>query len=87
MAEKKPPAWIEVIPEADAEGDLADVYAQNMERWGGVDHIIKIHSLSVPAMQAHVQLYRTAMYGKSPIRRPEREMIGVVVSAINQCHY
>ena len=27
------------------------------------------------------------MYGKSPLRRTDREMIAVVVSAINQCHY
>ncbi len=34
-----------------------------------------------------VKLYKTLMYGKSPLRRTEREMIAVVVSAINQCHY
>ena len=87
MVKKKDVAWIDVISETDADGELQEFYASMMEPWGGVDHIIKIHSLSLPAMQAHVQLYRTAMYGKSPIRRPEREMIGVVVSAINQCHY
>jgi AhpD family alkylhydroperoxidase len=27
------------------------------------------------------------MFGKSPIRRTDREMIAVVVSTINQCHY
>ena len=27
------------------------------------------------------------MYGKSPIRRTDREMIAVVVSTINHCHY
>ena len=80
-------AWIEVIPETDANGELAAAYTANLERWGGVDNIIKIHSLNVPSMHAHLLLYKTVMYGKSPVRRPEREMIGVVVSAVNHCRY
>ncbi|MCS5624967.1 MAG: carboxymuconolactone decarboxylase family protein, partial [Candidatus Marinimicrobia bacterium] len=39
------------------------------------------------SLAAHVQLYKTIMYGKSPIRRTDREMIAVVISTINQCHY
>ncbi len=80
-------AWIEVISETNADGELAQAYAANLEPWGGVDNIIKIHSLNVPSMHAHLLLYKTVMYGKSPLRRPEREMIGVVVSAVNHCHY
>jgi len=80
-------AWIDIINEDKAEGDLKDLYAKLVEPWGGVDNILKIHSLNPASLDAHVQLYKTVMYGKSPIRRPDREMIAVVVSTINQCHY
>ncbi len=80
-------AWIEMISEKEAEGALAALYAELVEPWGGVDNILKIHSLNVPSLEAHVLLYKTVMYGKSPIRRPQREMIAVVASAANRCHY
>ncbi len=80
-------AWIEVISEEDAEGDLAEQYSELIEPWGGVDNILKIHSLNPESLRAHVLLYKTVMYGKSPIRRPQREMIAVVASVANHCHY
>jgi alkylhydroperoxidase family enzyme len=46
-----------------------------------------IHSLHPQSMRDHQQLYRTLMYGAGGLTRPEREMIGVVVSAVNRCHY
>ena len=80
-------AWIDIIDEENAEGSLKDQYKELIEPWGGVDNILKIHSLNTESLAAHVKLYRTLMYGKSPLRRTDREMIAVVVSKINQCHY
>jgi alkylhydroperoxidase family enzyme len=80
-------AWIKIINEDKAEGDLADQYKQLLEPWGGVDNILKIHSLNPASLQAHVLLYKTLMYGKSPLKRPHREMIAVVASVANRCHY
>jgi len=80
-------AWINIIPEEEAERELKELYDQNMEPWGGVDNIIKIHSLSPESLKGHVALYKAVMYGKSLIPRPDREMIAVVVSAVNKCHY
>lgn len=80
-------AWIPMIPEQEAEGRLAEMYAKLTEPWGGVDHILKIHSLNPPSLWGHFELYRTLMRGRSPLTRIQREMIAVVVSAINRCHY
>ena len=80
-------AWIKIIDEQNAEGSLKEQYDKLIEPWGGVDNILKIHSLNPESLAAHVKLYKTLMYGKSPLRRTDREMIAVVVSAINQCHY
>ena len=80
-------AWIEMIDEEDAEGALKEAYDQLVEPWGGVDNIMKIHSLNVRSLWAHFELYKTMMYGRSALRRAQREMIAVIVSAINKCHY
>ena len=80
-------AWIDTINERDADGSLKDQYAKLKDSRSGVDNILKIHSLNPESLDAHVRLYKTIMYGKSPIRRVNREMIAVLVSSITQCHY
>lgn len=81
-------AWIRVIPEGDATGRLAELYRENLDlRHGVVDNILKVHSIRPQTLADHASLYRTTMYGKSGLSRAEREMIAVVVSSINLCHY
>ncbi len=80
-------AWIRMVSEDEAEGKLAELYGRLTEPWGGVDNILKIHSLNVPSLRAHFELYKYLMRGRSPLSRAQREMIGVVVSAANRCHY
>lgn len=82
------PAWIDTVPESEAEGLLADAYTASADpATDDVDHIMKIHSLNPQSLFDHFHLYKTLMYGKSPLKRPQREMIAVVVSAINRCKY
>lgn len=50
-------------------------------------HILASHSLNPAALEAHLGLYRTIMFGESPLSRTEREAIAVAVSAANDCHY
>lgn len=80
-------AWIRVIQEDEAEGELKERYGGLTEPWGGVDNIIKIHSLNLPSLEAHYTMYVTLMRGPSDLSLIQREMIAVVVSAINHCHY
>ena len=80
-------AWIKMISEEEAEGELKTAYDKLVEPWGGVDNILKIHSLNLRSLWAHYELYQTVMYGRSQITRLQREMIAVVVSAVNKCHY
>ncbi len=82
------PAWIETIDEADADGEVAEAYAVCGDRkTRQVDHIMKVHSLHPQTMLDHQQLYATLMYGKSPLKRAQREMIATVVSSLNHCRY
>jgi hypothetical protein len=81
-------AWIKMIPENEAEGKLAELYKKYRSRESGIiDHILKIHSLDPPSMETHIQMYSGLMFGPSELSRKEREMIAVVVSVENSCHY
>ena len=80
-------AWIEEIEQPDAEGNLAEIYAELVEKRGKVANILKVHSLNPEALSNHLDLYMTLMFGKSGLSRAEREAIAVVVSANNDCSY
>ncbi len=80
-------AWIHMVPENEAEGKLEELYSKYTEPWGGVDNIMKIHSLNVKSMETHFNLYAHLMRGRSELSKIQREMIAVVVSTVNKCHY
>ena len=80
-------AWIPMINEGKAASELKDWYEKLREPWGGVDNIMKIHSLNVNTLKGHYELYLSAMKGTKDLSHKQREMIAVVVSNVNQCHY
>lgn len=80
------PAWIPVVDVGESDGELADAYGEAGVR-GPVANIIGVHSLHPDAMVDHLRLYRTLMFGTSPLSRGEREAVAVVVSAVNDCFY
>jgi uncharacterized peroxidase-related enzyme len=80
-------SWIDEVEISAAEGRLAEIYAELIEKRGKVSNILKVHSLNPDAMSNHLDLYMTLMFGKSGLSRAEREAIAVVVSASNDCTY
>jgi alkylhydroperoxidase family enzyme len=48
---------------------------------------MQIHALNPEGMAAHAGLYRSAMSGTKTLRKVEREMIALIVSSVNDCHY
>jgi len=81
-------AWIETLREDRWDGDLASVYGMVVdEDHRRVDNILQIHSLDAKSMEAHQLLYASCMSGTGSLRKVERELIALVVSTINECHY
>ena len=80
-------SWIEEIEVGEADGKLSEMYAALMKQRGKVSNILKVHSLNPDALGEHLDLYMTLMFGTSGLSRAEREAIGVVVSANNDCQY
>ena len=78
--------WIDRVGPEKAEGTLAEAY-ERISRGQPLDHILEVHTLHPQALLDHYALYRTSMFGSSPLSRVEREAIAVVVSASNDCFY
>jgi uncharacterized peroxidase-related enzyme len=76
-----------MIQESEATGEVRDLYERYRAPWGGVDNILKIHSLLPSSLAPHVNLYRSVMFGRGPLTRRQREMIATVVSRVNGCPY
>lgn len=80
--------WIEAPHEDDWGSDLEGLKSEVLDaKWGRVDWIMRIHSLDAGSMAAHNALYRQVMKGTASLRKVEREMIALVVSGVNECHY
>jgi uncharacterized peroxidase-related enzyme len=79
-------SWIKVIDEDEATGRLAKLYAACADD-GGVDNVLKIHSLNPAGLAAHLAVYKSAMHGTETLPKDEREMIAIVVSKANGCFY
>lgn len=80
--------WIRTIPDDEAAGDLAQLYARIVDPVSGkVDHVLAAHSLHPRGLAAHFELYSAVMSGTRGLRKVERELIALVVSSLNECHY
>jgi len=81
-------AWIKVIDDKSAEEQLAELYARMVDpAYARVDNIMQIHSLHPEGMQAHWELYREVMTGTRTLAKVDRELVALVVSLLNDCHY
>ncbi len=80
-------AYIGYVEEPDASPELLALYNRYRNPGGQVDNVLRIHSLNPPSMSAHFDLYKTLMRGRSDLTGVQREMIAVVVSSVNECHY
>ena len=80
-------AWIETVAEDAAQGELKSIYDAQRQQAGAVANILKAHSLSPAILEAHLRLYSAVMHAPGPLSRRQREMIAIVVSVMNECHY
>ena len=80
-------SWIRVISPGEAEGRLAELYNASLKRAGRVFHIVRSMSLAPRILESSFDLYRQVMYARPGLARYQREMLAVVVSRTNDCHY
>ena len=79
--------WIKTVPDHEATGRLAKSYRAAIERAGRVFGIVRAMSLAPEVMDASMALYQRVMYAPEGLSRRQREMLAVIVSRTNECHY
>jgi len=62
-------------------------YIPQTDRVDDDDNILRIHGVHSAMMPRHMVLYKQLMFSAGPLTRAQREMIAVVVSNENACHY
>lgn len=80
-------AFIEYIPYEQASPDLKSIYEELGAPARHPGNILMASGINPPVLDGHASLYRSVMMGRSPLSRQQREMIAVLVSGINECHY
>jgi uncharacterized peroxidase-related enzyme len=78
---------LRLVEEGEASGELKEQYDAALKRAGKVFNIVKAMSLNPKVLGASMDLYRAVMFGPSELTRVERELLAVVVSCANDCHY
>lgn len=79
--------YLRLIDEDEATGLLREEYEAGIARAGKVFNIVKAMSLNPRVLGASMGLYKAIMFGPSELSRAERELLAVVVSCANDCHY
>jgi alkylhydroperoxidase family enzyme len=80
--------WIDAPHEDDWDDSFDELKPEVTDRaLHRVDWIMRIHALDAGSMNAHNVLYRQVMKGTATLRKVEREMVALVVSKTNGCHY
>jgi alkylhydroperoxidase family enzyme len=81
-------AWIKTVEETEADSRLRTLYDKMVDPVSRrVDNIMTIHSLHPAGLAGHHEVYKAVMASSPTLRKVEREMIALVVSCINNCHY
>jgi alkylhydroperoxidase family enzyme len=80
-------AHIRQVRDDEAAGLLKRIYDEAIARAGKVWGILRIQSLNPAALDASMGMYKTIMFGPSPLSRARREMLATVVSRENDCFY
>jgi uncharacterized peroxidase-related enzyme len=78
---------LRLIEVGEATGELKQQYEAAIQRAGKVFNIVKSMCLRPGVLRRSMDLYRVIMLGPSELSRAERELLAVVVSRANDCHY
>ncbi len=80
-------AYIRVIGPDEADGFLKQQYDAAIKRSGSVSNVVSVQGHNSKVLESSIKFYREVMFGESPLSRAQREMMAVVVSKTNKCHY
>ncbi|HIE21425.1 MAG TPA: hypothetical protein EYP73_02355 [Acidimicrobiia bacterium] len=80
-------AHIHVFDYDETTGVARREYDAALRRAGRIWNIVAVQGQLPEVMRDSLRLYSSIMFGPSPLTRAQREMIAVVTSQANDCHY
>jgi uncharacterized peroxidase-related enzyme len=85
--ETEPICWLD-IPDADEVPDeVRALWSKPLEKLGFVPNVLRAYAIRPRHLQLWNDFYDELMRGDSGLTKAQREMIAVVVSTTNRCHY
>lgn len=75
------------LPRAALPADLAKYFGVCEEKLGFLPNVLAAYSFDATKLRAFVDTYNDLMLAESGLSKLEREMVAVVVSSANHCHY
>jgi uncharacterized peroxidase-related enzyme len=87
VGQNPPVPFLRLIDPDEATGELKREYDAAIGRAGKVFNIVKAMCLRPAVLRCSMELYKGIMFGPSDLSRAERELLAVVVSRANDCHY
>jgi uncharacterized peroxidase-related enzyme len=80
-------ARLHVPDEEDVPEEVKELWAGPLERLGFVPNVLRVFALRPRHLLAWWAYYDELLRGDSGLTKAQREMIAVVVSVTNRCHY
>ena len=80
-------AWLRVPGEDEAPPPVAKLFDKASEKLGFIPNVLRVYALRPRHLELWDAFYDDLMRGESGLTKPQREMIAVVVSTVNRCHY
>ena len=81
-------AWIAMISDEDADGDLKQLLDNARTPHGTVDTVMRVHSLRPKTMAGHVALYRSVLHSEdNTLPFWFLEVVASYTSILNDCTY
>jgi len=78
---------IRVLDYDESAGVTRREYDAALRRAGRIWNIVSIQCQLPEVMRDSMRIYQSIMFGPSPLTRAQREMMAVVTSQVNECHY
>ena len=79
--------WLDVPTDEDVPMDVKALWKVPLEKLGFVPNVLRVMALRPRHLLGWWSYYEELMRGDSSLTKVQREMIAVVVSATNRCHY
>ena len=80
-------SWLRVPDEEEVPPEVKELWEKPLEKLGFVPNVLRFFALRPRHLLRWWEHYDELMRGESGLTKAQREMIAVVVSATNRCHY